>query len=258
MKDWLCEIREAIKAFVRTVGELTLFFINIAIYSPRTMVRRPGLVIKQVFNSGTMSMTIILTCGLFVGMVLGLQGFDTLQRFGAEEALGTFATLSLVKELGPVLTALLFAGRAGTALASEIGLMRATDQLAAMEMMAVDPVRRIVIPRFLGGVLAMPFLAAIFNMIAIFGAFIVGVTFMGVDEGAFWSQMHANVAVADVNQGVIKSLVFGVVASLLAVYQGYTSVPTAEGVGRATTRTVVTTAITVLILDYMLTATLIG
>jgi len=166
--------------------------------------------------------------------------------------------LSLVKELGPVLTALLFAGRAGTALASEIGLMRATDQLAAMEMMAVDPVRRIVIPRFLGGVVAMPFLAAIFNMVAIFGAFIVGVTFMGVDEGAFWSQMHANVAVADVAQGVIKSVVFGVVASLLAVYQGYTSVPTAEGVGRATTRTVVTTAITVLILDYMLTAALIG
>jgi phospholipid/cholesterol/gamma-HCH transport system permease protein len=258
MKDWLYEIRDAIKAFVRTVGELTLFFFSIAMYTPRTLVKRPGLVVKQVFNSGTMSMTIILTCGLFVGMVLGLQGFDTLQRFGAEEALGTFATLSLVKELGPVLTALLFAGRAGTALASEIGLMRATDQLAAMEMMAVDPVRRIVIPRFLGGVVAMPFLTAIFNMIAIFGAFLVGVTFMGVDQGAFWSQMHANVTVADVSQGVIKSLVFGVVASLLAVYQGYTSVPTAEGVGRATTRTVVTTAITVLILDYLLTATLIG
>ncbi len=258
MKDWLCEIREAIEAFVRSVGELTLFFFNIAIHSPRTLVRRPGLVVKQVFNSGAMSMTIILTCGLFVGMVLGLQGFDTLQRFGAEEALGTFATLSLVKELGPVLTALLFSGRAGTALASEIGLMRATDQLAAMEMMAVDPVRRIVIPRFLGGVIAMPFLTAIFNMIAIFGAFLVGVTFMGVDQGAFWSQMHANVTVADVNQGVIKSVVFGIVASLLAVYQGYTSVPTAEGVGRATTRTVVTTAITVLILDYLLTATLIG
>lgn len=258
MKVWLCEIREGIKAFVRTVGELSLFFINLVTYTPRTLVRRPALVVKQVFNSGTMSMTIILTCGLFVGMVLGLQGFDTLQRFGAEEALGTFATLSLVKELGPVLTALLFAGRAGTALASEIGLMRATDQLAAMEMMAVDPVRRIVIPRFLGGVIAMPFLAAIFNMVAIFGAFLVGVMFMGVDEGAFWSQMHANVAVADVTQGVIKSLVFGVVASLLAVYQGYTSVPTAEGVGMATTRTVVTTAITVLILDYMLTATLIG
>jgi len=258
MKDWLFEIRDATKAFVRNVGELALFFFNIVIYSPRTLIRRPGLVVKQVFNSGAMSMTIILTCGLFVGMVLGLQGFDTLQRFGAEEALGTFATLSLVKELGPVLTALLFAGRAGTALASEIGLMRATDQLAAMEMMAVDPVRRIVIPRFLGGVIAMPFLAAIFNMIAIFGAFLVGVTFMGVDQGAFWSQMHANVTVADVNQGIIKSVVFGIVASLLAVYHGYTSVPTAEGVGRATTRTVVTTAITVLILDYLLTATLIG
>lgn len=258
MTSWLAELFQVFKGFVRTGGELTLFFLNLVVYTPRTLVRRPRLVVAQVFNSGALSLTIIMTCGLFVGMVLGLQGFDTLQRFGAEEALGTFAALSLLKELGPVLTALLFAGRAGTALASEIGLMRATDQLAAMEMMAVDPIRRVVIPRFLGGVIAMPFLTAIFNMVAIFGAFLVGVLFMGVDEGAFWAQMHANVAVADVHQGIIKSVVFGVMGTLLAVFEGYTSIPTAEGVGRATTRTVVSTAIMVLILDYMLTATLIG
>jgi phospholipid/cholesterol/gamma-HCH transport system permease protein len=258
MNDWVKEVLDVLKDFVRSAGQLSLFFVILVVYSPRTLIRRPRLVLIQVFNSGAMSLTIIVTCGLFVGMVLGLQGFDTLQRFGAEDALGTFAALSLVKELGPVLTALLFAGRAGTALASEIGLMRATDQLAAMEMMAVDPVRRVVIPRFLGGVIAMPFLAAIFNLVAIFGAFLVGVAFMGVDQGAFWSQMNANVAVADINQGIIKSLVFGIIASLLAVFEGYTSVPTAEGVGRATTRTVVSTAITVLILDYMLTATLMG
>ncbi len=258
MKDFLVDALQTLGTFLQGFGQLTLFFANLLIYSPYTLIKRPGLVMQQVYNSGAMSLTIIVTCGLFVGMVLGLQGFDTLQRFGAEEALGTFAALSLVKELGPVLTALLFAGRAGTSLASEIGLMRATDQLAAMEMMAVDPIRRVVLPRFLGGVISMPFLAAIFNMVAIFGAFLVGVAFMGVDEGAFWSQMYANVAVADINQGIIKSVVFGVVASLLAVFEGYTSVPTAEGVGRATTRTVVITAIVVLILDYMLTAALIG
>jgi len=258
MKDLLTDAVQTLRIFLQGLGQLGLFFVNLLIYSPRTLIKRPQLIIRQVYNSGAMSMTIILTCGLFVGMVLGLQGFDTLQRFGAEEALGTFAALSLVKELGPVLTALLFAGRAGTALASEIGLMRATDQLAAMEMMAVDPIRRVVIPRFLGGVISMPLLTAIFNMVAIFGAFLVGVAFMGVDEGAFWSQMYANVAVADINQGIIKSVVFGIVVSLLAVFEGYNSVPTAEGVGRATTRTVVISAIVVLILDYMLTAALIG
>jgi len=258
MKELLKDVIQVTRGFVESFGALCLFFLRLMAYSPRTLINRFGLVVGQVFHSGALSLTIIMTCGLFVGMVLGLQGFDTLQRFGAEDALGTFAALSLVKELGPVLTALLFAGRAGTSLASEIGLMRATDQLAAMEMMAVDPIRRVVMPRFLGGVIAMPFLAAIFNMVAIFGAFLVGVGFMGVDEGAFWSQMHANVDVEDIYQGVIKSLVFGFAASVLAVYEGYTSIPTAEGVGRATTRTVVITAITVLILDYMLTAVLMN
>ena len=192
--------------------------------------------------------------GLFVGMVLGLQGFQLLRRFGSEEALGTAAAIGLVRELSPVITALLFAGRAGTALASEIGLMRATDQLSAMEMMAVDPIRRVVVPRFLGGVIAMPLLAAIFSLIGLYGAQLVGVQLMGVDSGSFWSQMQAAVELRDINEGLVKSCIFGVACSLIAVYQGYYAEPTAEGVGLATTRTVVTSAVVVLFLDYLLTS----
>jgi phospholipid/cholesterol/gamma-HCH transport system permease protein len=188
-------------------------------------------------------------------MVLGLQGFDLLQRFGSEESLGTAAALGLLKELGPVVTALLFSGRAGTALASEIGLMRATDQLAAMQMMAVDPVRRVCVPRFLGGVIAMPLLAGIFSAIGIFGAQLVGVQLMGVDAGQFWSQMRASVEIEDV-MGRHQELRL-VWCSLIAVYEGFNSQPTAEGVGRATTRTVVISAVVTLILDYMLTAVML-
>ncbi|HZF27057.1 MAG TPA: lipid asymmetry maintenance ABC transporter permease subunit MlaE, partial [Steroidobacteraceae bacterium] len=209
------------------------------------------------YNAGALSLVIIMLCGLFVGMVLGLQGFDVLQRFGSEESLGTAAALGLLKELGPVVTALLFAGRAGTALASEIGLMQATDQLAAMQMMAVDPIRRVCVPRFVGGIIAMPLLAAIFSAIGIYGAQLVGVQMMGVDSGQFWSQMRASVEVRDVMEGVIKSCVFGVSCSLIAVYEGYNAIPTAEGVGRATTRTVVISAVVTLLLDYMLTAALL-
>jgi phospholipid/cholesterol/gamma-HCH transport system permease protein len=187
-------------------------------------------------------------------MVLGLQGFELLQRFGSEEALGTAAAIGLVRELSPVITALLFAGRAGTALASEIGLMRATDQLSAMEMMAVDPIPRVVVPRFLGGVIAMPLLTAIFSMIGLYGAQLVGVQMMGVDSGSFWSQMQAAVELRDINEGLVKSAIFGVACSLIAVYQGYYAVPTAEGVGLATTRTVVTSAVVILFLDYLLTS----
>ena len=191
---------------------------------------------------------------VFVGAVLGLQGYSNLSKFNAEDAVGTFAAFSLIKELGPVITALLFAGRAGTALASEIGLMKATDQLSAMEMMAINPLHRILVPRFIGGVISMPLLAAIFSMVGLFGAHVVGVIMLGVDAGAFWQQMAASLEVSDVYEGIIKSFVFGVVASLLAVWEGYNAVPTAEGVGRATTRTVVITAIAVLILDFMITA----
>ena len=240
--------------FVRTFGALQLFFLRLILYTPKVLWRRFGLVVGQVYNAGALSLVIIMICGVFVGAVLGLQGFSNLSRFNAEDSVGAVAALALVKELGPVITALLFAGRAGTALSSEIGLMKATDQLSAMEMMAVNPVRRVVVPRFLGGVVAMPFLAAIFSMVGLLGAHLVCVSLLGVDVGSFWQQMQQSVEVADINEGIIKSVVFGIAASLLAVWEGYNAIPTAEGVGRATTRTVVNTAIVVLIFDFMITA----
>lgn len=246
-----------VRTFLETFGAMSLFCLRLVAYTPRAFIRRFPLIVKQIHNSGALSLVIIMICGFFVGMVLGLQGYDTLSRFNSEDVLGAATALALLKELGPVITALLFAGRAGTSLASEIGLMKATDQLSAMEMMAVDPLRRVVVPRFLGGVVAMPLLAAIFSTIGIAGAFLVGVGLMDVDSGAFWSQMRNNVDPADVWEGVFKSVVFGIAASLLAVFEGYNCVPTAEGVGRATTRTVVLTAIAVLVLDYIITAALL-
>jgi phospholipid/cholesterol/gamma-HCH transport system permease protein len=215
-------------------------------------------VVHQVFNAGARSLIIIMLCGLFVGMVLGLQGFDLLQRFGSEDALGVAAALGLLKELGPVVTALLFAGRAGTSLTSEIGLMRATDQLTAMEIMAVDPLRHVVAPRFLGGLIAMPLLVAIFNLVGLFGAQLIGVQLLGVDPGAFWSQMQSAVELDDVVEGIVKSLCFGVACSLIAVFEGYNAEPTAAGVGLATTRTVVISSVLTLLIDYMLTAAFLG
>jgi phospholipid/cholesterol/gamma-HCH transport system permease protein len=240
--------------FVRTFGALQLFFLQILLYVPAVLARRFGLVVGQVYNAGALSLVIIIVCGFFVGAVLGLQGFSNLSRFNAEDSVGAVAALALVKELGPVITALLFAGRAGTALASEIGLMKATDQLSAMEMMAVNPIRRVVVPRFLGGVVAMPLLAAIFSMVGLLGAHLVCVSLLGVDVGSFWQQMQQSVEVADINEGIVKSIVFGIAGSLIAVWEGYNAIPTAEGVGRATTRTVVITAIVVLIFDFMITA----
>ena len=240
--------------FVRTFGALQLFFLRLLMHSPTVLWRRFGLVVGQVYNAGALSLVIIIISGVFVGAVLGLQGFSNLSRFNAEDSVGAVAALALVKELGPVITALLFAGRAGTALSSEIGLMKATDQLSAMEMMAVNPIRRVVVPRFLGGVVAMPLLAAIFSMVGLLGAHLVCVSLLGVDVGSFWQQMQQSVEVADINEGIIKSIVFGIAASLLAVWEGYNAIPTAEGVGRATTRTVVITAIVVLIFDFMITA----
>jgi phospholipid/cholesterol/gamma-HCH transport system permease protein len=243
--------------FVRTFGALQIFFLNLLINVPAILTRRFGLVVKQVHNTGALSLVIIMVCGFFVGGVLGLQGFSNLSKFNAEDSVGTFAAFSLLKELGPVITALLFAGRAGTALASEIGLMKATDQLSAMEMMAINPLRRVLVPRFLGGAISMPLLAGVFSAIGLFGAHLVAVGLLGVDPGAFWQQMQSTLDPADVNEGILKSVVFGIVASLLAVWEGYNAVPTAEGVGRATTRTVVITAIAVLILDFMITAAFI-
>ncbi len=241
--------------FVQDFGAFILFSLRLIMYSPKTLLKRFGLVAAQVHNAGALSLVIIMVCGFFVGAVLGLQGFSNLQRFNAEDSTGAVAALALVKELGPVITALLFAGRAGTALASEIGLMKATDQLSAMEMMAVNPIRRVVVPRFLGGVISMPLLAAVFSCVGILGAHVVGVGLLGIDEGSFWQQMQQSVTDKDIREGIVKSAVFGVAASLLAVWEGYSAIPTAEGVGRATTRTVVLTAITVLIFDFMITAT---
>jgi phospholipid/cholesterol/gamma-HCH transport system permease protein len=249
----LRELLHSLSESLVGLGAVVRFFLRTLAACPGALLRI-DLVSQQVYNAGALSLVIIMLSGLFVGMVLGLQGFQLLQRFGSEEALGTAATIGLVKELGPVVTALLFAGRAGTALASELGLMRATDQISAMEMMAVDPIRRIVAPRFLGGVIAMPLLAAIFSVIGIYGAQLVGVQIMGVDGGSFWSQMRAAVGLRDISEGIVKSCVFGVTCSLIAVYEGFFAIPTAEGVGRATTRTVVTSAVAVLFLDYLLTA----
>ena len=247
------ELRLSLLGALAGLGHISLFLLRIIADVPRALLRF-DLIAKQVFNSGALSLVIIMLSGLFVGMVLGLQGFELLQRFGSEEALGTAAAIGLLRELSPVITALLFAGRAGTALASEIGLMRATDQLSAMQMMAVDPIRRVVVPRFLGGIIAMPLLTAIFSLIGLYGAQLVGVQMMGVDSGSFWSQMQAAVELRDINEGLVKSAMFGVACSLIAVYQGYYAEPTAEGVGLATTRTVVTSAVVVLFLDYLLTS----
>jgi phospholipid/cholesterol/gamma-HCH transport system permease protein len=238
---------------VRRLGAVTIFLGQLLAQCLPSLAR-PRLVVYQIYNAGARSLIIIMLSGLFVGMVLGLQGFELLQRFGSEEALGTAAALGLLKELGPVVTALLFAGRAGTALTSEIGLMRATDQLTAMEIMAVNPLRYVAAPRFLGGVIAMPLLAGIFSVIGLYGAQLIGVVLMGVDRGVFWSQMQGSVGLRDVMEGLVKSLVFGVACSLIAVDEGYHAEPTAAGVGLATTRTVVASSVVVLLIDYVLTA----
>ena len=246
-----------IESALRNIGRVAIFLLRV-LRQTGVVFTEPRAVIHQIYNCGARSLVIIMLCGLFVGMVLGLQGFDLLQRFGSEDALGVAAALGLLKELGPVVTALLFAGRAGTALASEIGLMRATDQLTAMEMMAVDPLRKVIAPRFLGGIVAMPLLVAVFNVIGIFGAQLIGVQLLGVDAGAFWSQMQGAVELGDVNEGIVKSVCFGFACSLVAVYEGYHAAPTAAGVGLATTRTVVISSVLTLLIDYILTAAFLG
>ena len=238
---------------VRRIGSVAVFLVQLLGDSVVSLAR-PRLLVHQIYNSGARSLIIVMLAGLFVGMVLGLQGYALLRRFGSESALGEAAALGLLKELAPVITALLFAGRAGTALTSEIGLMRATDQLTAMEIMAVDPMRYVAAPRFLGGVIAMPLLAAIFGIVGLYGAQLIGVQLMGVDRGVFWSQMQDAVELRSVFEGLVKSLVFGLACSLIAVHEGYHAEPTAAGVGLATTRTVVASSVIVLLLDYVLTA----
>jgi phospholipid/cholesterol/gamma-HCH transport system permease protein len=218
-------------------------------------VRRIQLLLNEIYFSGTLSLIIIIVSGLFVGLVLGLQGYETLKRYGSAEALGTLVALALVRELGPVVAALLFASRAGSAITAKIGIMKATEQLSAMEMMAVDPFARVLSPIFWGGVISMPLLAAIFSAVGVFGGYLIGVVIIGVDSGAFWSQMQANVDLQeDILNGLIKSLVFGVAVTLIALFEGYDAPPTAEGVSYAVTRTVVTSALAVLALDFVLTS----
>ncbi len=236
------------------MGKATRFFFLALLYSGSGF-RRFHLIIKELFSTGVMSLIIIIVAGLFVGMVLGLQGYETLKRYGSESALGGMVALSLVRELGPVMAALLFASRAGSAMTAEIGLMKATEQISAMEMMAVNPIARIVAPRFWAGVISMPLLAAMFSAVGVFGGYFVGVVQIGVDEGSFWSQMQAAVDFReDILNGIIKSFVFGIVVSVIALFEGYDAPPTAEGVSGATTRTVVTSSLAILMLDFVLTA----
>ena len=233
---WLADIGFATRAQVAGLGYAARMFFRLLALSG-TSLRRFGLVRDQIFFLGNYSLAIISVSGLFVGFVLALQGYYTLQRYGSAEALGLLVTLSLVRELGPVVTALLFAGRAGTALTAEIGLMKAGEQLSAMEMMAVDPVSRILAPRFWGGVIAMPLLAAVFSAVGVLGGWLVGVVMIGIDAGSFWSQMQSGVDVwRDVGNGIVKSFVFGVTVTFVALYQGFEAQATPEGVSRATTK----------------------
>ena len=248
------DIGFAVRSKLADIGQAGRLFARLMMLGGANL-RRFGLVRDQVHFLGNYSLAIITVSGLFVGFVLGLQGYYTLQRYGSSEALGLLVALSLVRELGPVVTALLFAGRAGTSLTAEIGLMKAGEQLSAMEMMAVDPVERILAPRFWGGVIAMPVLAAVFSAVGILGGYVVGVLMIGVDSGSFWSQMQGGVdAWRDVGNGVIKSLVFGVTVTFVALYQGFEAQATPEGVSRATTRTVVQASLAVLAIDFVLTA----
>jgi len=236
------------------MGYASRFLAMILLYSGPSF-RRFHLTVKEMFSSGVMSLIIILVAGMFVGMVLGLQGYETLKRYGSESALGSLVALSLVRELGPVLAALLFASRAGSAMTAEIGLMKATEQIAAMEMMAVNPIARLIAPRFWAGVISMPLLASLFSAMGVFGGYVVGVVLIGVDEGSFWSQMQDSVDFQhDIMNGLIKSFVFGVAVTVISLFEGFDAPPTAEGVSGATTRTVVQSSLAILILDFILTA----
>jgi phospholipid/cholesterol/gamma-HCH transport system permease protein len=252
--NWIADIGFGTRRKLAGLGYGARLFARLLALTGPTL-RRFGLVRDQIHFLGNYSLAIIAVSGLFVGFVLALQGYYTLQRYGSSEALGLLVALSLVRELGPVVTALLFAGRAGTSLTAEIGLMKAGEQLSAMEMMAVDPVQRILAPRFWAGFIAMPLLAAVFNAVGILGAWLVGVALIGVDPGAFWGQMQGGVDVwRDVGNGVVKSLVFGTTVTFIALLEGFEAQPTPEGVSRATTRTVVVASLSVLGLDFILTA----
>ena len=235
-------------------GSMARFF-GLVIASSGTSFGRFRLVMREVYFSGVLSLVIIIVSGLFIGMVLGLQGYQTLQKYGATESIGVLVALSLVRELGPVVSAILFAARAGSAITAEIGLMKTTEQLTAMDMMAVSPMARVIAPRFWAGIISMPILSLLFSAMGVFGGYIVGVVLIGVDNGAFWSQMQAAVDFRyDVLNGLVKAFVFGIAVTVIATFEGYDAPPTAEGVSGATTRTVVTSALVILALDLVLTA----
>ncbi len=245
--------KKGIVSFER-LGRSALFLLRVFQSIPFVFLR-PWLFIQQLYSVGVLTIIIIFVAGTFVGMVLGLQGYNILVRFNSESSLGTMVGLTLVRELGPVVTALLFAGRAGSALTAELGLMKTTDQFSALEMMAVDPFKRVIAPRFLAGFFSMPLLAAIFSAVGIYGGYYVGVYLLGVDDGAYWAQMQKSVDFhEDFMNGVWKSIVFGFVATWIALFEGYDSVPTSEGIGRATTQSVVNASLAVLALNFILTA----
>ena len=242
-----------LKSFQR-LGNGTVFLFKV-IGSSYGLLLRPMLLVRQMYSVGVQTMIIIVVAGLFVGMVMSLQSYYALVDFGAEDSVGVMVALSLLRELGPVVTALLFAGRAGSALTAEIGLMKATEQLSGMEMMAVNPMQRVIAPRFMAGVISMPMLALVFSAVGIMGGSLVAVELLGLDSGAYWSQTQDKVDLyEDIYNGIIKSLVFGVVAAWIAVFEGYDCVPTSEGLGQATTRTVVHSSLAILFLDFILTA----
>lgn len=243
--------------FSAGAGRAVLFWFGILVAIPGALLR-PRLIIRQFYDTAVLSQIIIVVSGSFVGMVLSLQGYRTLVDFGAESSLGVFVALVIIRELGPVVTALLYAGRAGSSMAAEVGLMRATEQLSGMEMMAVDPMKRVIAPRYIAGVLAMPLLTAIFTVMAIgiAGGYAIGVVLLGVDDGSYWSQIQSSVDLRDITDAALKALVFGLVVNWIALYQGYHAAPNSEGVSRATTTTVVYSSLAILGLDFVLTAML--
>ncbi len=243
---------------LRQLGKAGLLLAGVLFHRPRIRRGFP-LIVQQVYSEGVLSLSVIIVASLFIGMVLALQGYHTLSKFGASQELGPLVALSVSRELGPVVTAILFAGRAGSAVTAEIGLMKATEQLSSMEMMAVDPLRRVISPRFWGGFISMPLLTLIFNATAIYGSYLVGVKWLGVDGGIFWANMQSSVEFhADILNGVIKSMIFGIAVIWIAVFQGYFAVPTSAGIASATTRSVVYASLAILGLDFILTAMMIG
>jgi phospholipid/cholesterol/gamma-HCH transport system permease protein len=254
MMDAVARLGKNTLDFLASFGRASQFLAGVLVGVPKPSVGLP-LLLTQIYSVGVLSLVIVVVSGLFIGMVLGLQGYTILSDFGSESAIGQMIALTLVRELGPVVTALLFAGRAGSALTAEIGLMKATEQLSSMEMMGVDPLRRVIAPRLWAGFLSMPILALVFSMVGILGGMLVGVEWLGVFEGSFWGNMQASVDFRDdVLNGVIKSVVFGFVCAWIAVYQGYDCVPTSAGISSATTKTVVYSSLAVLGLDFILTA----